>query len=540
MDRDVLNDRIRCVIIVEYEIVPSWWMHVIDHFIEVVRDKGALPVIYVLKGRKKKCLNIKGVLSLIMNLIPLWAEWGLFGLQLSAFRKKNIKSHLERQNVEVYSIQHLSEVEHTDVSYMLSNDVNLEQDSNMSIVWLNQGLGEIGLQGCLEFMWHFMIQKKPYLIYLSTQRGKKVVYEHFFQTINHSLIQNINYWLWALLTGVKKVCTIDLTNVGTEYTYALGMNVFWWGSSVGNRLLWKGLPKLFSALYVKKWGVLLQEKASENQFFQVDRDYQMAFPDLKNGWADPFLIQHENQHYLFLEELNEEQQKGILVVAQLDQNGAFRKIEPIISEPFHLSYPFVFEKAGQWYMIPESAQGRSIRLYQAKQFPFKWQYLKDLKTDVQAYDTTPFYYNDKWWMFSVIKKGEGASSFDQLYLFYARDIVEEEWCPHPLNPIVTNSRVARPAGKVFNQDGKLYRPSQDCFERYGHKLVINEITLLSETQYKERVFKEISLNSRSDVSGIHTYNANDDLLVVDALFRSWIFNKKKAYKNYMVKAKLQD
>ncbi|MBI9061707.1 MAG: hypothetical protein JEZ14_06935 [Marinilabiliaceae bacterium] len=540
MNRVADNDQVRHILIVEHEVVPNWWLHLIDHFIAAILEKGELPVVYVQDEQRKKHLSIKKVLILVINLIPLLAEWGLFGLQLSAFQKKNVQSHLKKKKVEVYSIHHLSEVEKTDVFYILSNIGTPEQYSNQNVVFLNQGLGEIGFHGCMEFIFHFMIQRKPFQIGVISEKGKHVVYEHFFQTFNHNLVQNINYWLWALSIGVKKICTIALTTVDSDVFYPGEESFFLWGKSIKNRLLWKGLPKILSPFYIKKWGVVLQKKTSENQCFQPEQSYQIAFPDLKNGWADPFLIQHEGQHYLFLEELNEEQQKGILVVAQLDQNGMFRRIEPILSESFHLSYPFVFEKEGQWYLIPESAQGRNIRLYQANQFPFKWQYVKDLMADVQAYDTTSFYYNDKWWMFSVIKKGDGASSFDQLYLFYARDIIEDEWLPHPLNPIVTDSRVARPAGKVFIQDGKLYRPSQDCFERYGHKLVINEITHLSEAQYEERVSEEITLNSRSDVSGIHTYNFNEDLLVVDALFRKASFSKSKEYKDHMVKAKLQD
>lgn len=37
----------------------------------------------------------------------------------------------------------------------------------------------------------------------------------------------------------------------------------------------------------------------------------------------------------------------------------------VLKEPFHLSYPWVFEEAGKVYMIPETGQDGSVRLYEA-------------------------------------------------------------------------------------------------------------------------------------------------------------------------------
>lgn len=423
-------------------------------------------------------------------------------------------------------IDDLCEVEETELPYMLSGKALINQYFYQKVVWLNQGLGEGGIYGCLQFVLHYLIQRKPYQIGCISQSGHQVIYEHFFQTFNHNLVENINYWLWALSGGVEKVNKIHSTALRSHYLSFSGYVFFWWGSHVTNRLVWKGVPKLFSAFYIKKWGVVLQKKTDENQIFQTHQNYQMAFPDAENGWADPFLVQHKDQHYLFLEELNEQKQKGTIVVAQLDVNGGFQRIESILSESYHLSYPFVFEKEGQWFMIPESAQGKCIRLYKADHFPYKWQWIKNLRVDVQAYDTTPFYYNANWWIFTVIKKGEGASSFDQLFLFYAKDLIEDQWKSHPQNPVVTDSRSARPAGKIFFRNGKMYRPSQNCLERYGHKLIMNEILQLSATHYEEQVSEEITLHSRTDVTGIHTYNANETLLVVDALFRKWSLKKE--------------
>ena len=39
----------------------------------------------------------------------------------------------------------------------------------------------------------------------------------------------------------------------------------------------------------------------------------------------------------------------------------------VLAEPFHLSYPYVFEWQGSHYMIPESGAAKSVRLYRASE-----------------------------------------------------------------------------------------------------------------------------------------------------------------------------
>ena len=126
-------------------------------------------------------------------------------------------------------------------------------------------------------------------------------------------------------------------------------------------------------------------------------------------------------------------------------------------------------------MIPESAADKSLRLYQATDFPKGWKFLKNIQTNARLLDFTPFYYNDMWWLFTISKRMDDGGSYDQLFLFYSKDFINEEWESHPQNPIVTDSSAARPAGKLYFENGQLYRPSQNCFDRYGGSLKINQL-----------------------------------------------------------------
>ena len=58
-------------------------------------------------------------------------------------------------------------------------------------------------------------------------------------------------------------------------------------------------------------------------------------------------------------------------------------------------------------------------------------------------------------------------------------------------------RGARPAGMIFNRDGRLFRPGQDCAATYGAGVAVHEIQTLTETEFSEVVVAEL----RPDRSG---------------------------------------
>ncbi len=97
------------------------------------------------------------------------------------------------------------------------------------------------------------------------------------------------------------------------------------------------------------------------------------------------------------------------------------------------------------------------------------------------------------------------------------DITEliRPWTPHPQNPVRSDVRAARPAGWLFERDGRLYRPAQDCSVCYGHALAINEIRRLDTERYEEVEVKRILPRAHLGEMGIHTVNQAGDLIVFD-------------------------
>jgi len=242
-------------------------------------------------------------------------------------------------------------------------------------------------------------------------------------------------------------------------------------------------------------------------------------PPVDRFWADPFVVCENDQYYIFIEEVQGSGNKGHISCLQIDQVGTVSAVQMVIKEPYHMSYPFVFRYEQQYYMIPETAENRTINLYRCHDFPHHWEKESVLLENVRANDTTLYYHDGLWWMFVTICEYLGTPSNDELHIFYSNDLFAKQWTPHPQNPVVCDVSSARPAGKIFEQNGVLYRPSQNCKQRYGYAVKINRIETLSTTQYQEQCVDEIAPVWDEDIVAVHTLNQTAGLVIIDGVLK---------------------
>ena len=270
--------------------------------------------------------------------------------------------------------------------------------------------------------------------------------------------------------------------------------------------------------YFDQW-ILLYQFNKKNYWSKSFFRFKRIAPPKDRFWADPFIYEKNDKYYLFIEELIYKEGRGKISVMEISEDGKYTEPETIIEKDYHMSYPFIFEDNDALYMIPETSGDKNIQLYECKDFPLKWELSKVLLNNVSAVDSTVIKHNNKYWLFCNIKENQGASSLDELFLYYSDDLLNGEWTSHPNNPIVSDVGQARPAGRIFRDNNKLYRPSQDCAKRYGYGIKMNEIIELSETSYKEITIQSIHPNWAKDLLGTHTINNTGKLTVTDALIR---------------------
>lgn len=210
--------------------------------------------------------------------------------------------------------------------------------------------------------------------------------------------------------------------------------------------------------------------------------------DVRAGFvADPFMIKVDSTWFMFFEVLNQQTRRGEIGLATSKDTKNWKYEKIVLAEPFHLSYPYVFEWMNEYYMIPETHQANSIRLYKASKFPTEWSFVGNLISDALFLDASIFRHADKWWLFTETNP---QHKFDTLRLYYADELLGS-WIEHPKSPIITgNAHIARPGGRVVVKNDMIIRYTQDCQPDYGTQLRAFEITELTTTSYQEREIEQ--------------------------------------------------
>ncbi len=273
--------------------------------------------------------------------------------------------------------------------------------------------------------------------------------------------------------------------------------------------------KFQAALNDDQWALAYRFRSGPEDANNTLYRFKNLLPPKDRFWADPFAVKVGEQYYVFIEEYPYQQAKGHISVIELDRKGVVSGPRKVLEREYHLSYPFVFEWKGEWYMLPETAANKTIELYRAKSFPYVWQPEKVLMTDVRAKDATLAEIDGTWWMFVSLAE---HSIPDELYLFSAPSPLGP-WTPHRRNPVKSDVRGSRPAGALFEWKGEVYRPAQDSSGRYGYAISINRVTQLDHEQFREEQVSSILPNWRERLLATHTIAIAGDLTVVDCLIK---------------------
>jgi len=205
-------------------------------------------------------------------------------------------------------------------------------------------------------------------------------------------------------------------------------------------------------------------------------------PDPLAFYADPFGIWRGDRLYLFVERYDYLERHGTIEVFTLDEDLAVLDRKPALAEPWHLSYPYVFEHEGEMYLLPEAYRSGRLTLYRAHSFPDRWSPVAHMELDAAPIDATPLFYDGRWWLFYAPDQPEAART-RSLHVAFADNLLGP-WRAHPSNPVRRDVTSARPGGRACLWQGQPVLPVQDCSKTYGGDLRLLAISKLTPDAFE--------------------------------------------------------
>jgi len=234
--------------------------------------------------------------------------------------------------------------------------------------------------------------------------------------------------------------------------------------------------------------------------------------------ADPFIIEREGRRICFLEDYDYAIGRACIAAVEIIDGEHYEMLGPVIEEPYHMSYPYLFEYEGTLYMVPETNEANAIRLYECTNFPLEWVYSKDVMSGARAFDSMIFQQGSTWWLLSNMSAKGKEDGSSQLMAYSSDDPLAGSWQPHRKNPIIFDSTIARNGGILDRESRYPIRGRQkQGFNSYGDALTLARMTDLTPESYSEEEVGEILPHFFDGISRCHHIHSDGNYTVYDYL-----------------------
>lgn len=249
---------------------------------------------------------------------------------------------------------------------------------------------------------------------------------------------------------------------------------------------------------------ILVSGIGKNDIMWMKHNYRDRF------FADPFLIKEDKTFFFVLcEEYIFKKRVGtivLLTVSKKEYKLINRKV--LIEENHHLSFPYC-ELNGQW-VVPEACWSGKAFAYQFDMDEMT------IKKKIQIADeglVDNIFYEDS---NKIIWLYAGTTKCANSVLYEYKIDEKKSFVRVTQDPVESGWDRSRSAGMLFECAGKLYRPVQDCKERYGKRISIMEVLSIGEDGYKVHECRKIDSSENPIYNEtMHTFNVYEDIILVD-------------------------
>ncbi|MBN7817510.1 glucosamine inositolphosphorylceramide transferase family protein [Algoriphagus pacificus] len=542
--------KLRVILLLDSFIVSAWVLEAVE---QVLKEKNAEIVLAAINQKPKS----SGKKSPFLYRLYRAIDRKLFLITPDAFAQKDIRNikgwdipsipitPIQKKYSDYFQKEDLDKISTINPDIILRFGFRILRGKILEIpklgVWsFHHGDNQFYKGGPPGF-WEVMLKKETTGVVLQRLSERlddgQVLYKSFSQTDPLSVQRNANKIFWLSSFIIPRVIRQIKTSGIDKWEKELHNNLFPIKSEV---------PLLTPPALVKM-AILASELTFRNIFRKINERFKKPYWEIVvarnernilsnlsvfnfhsikppkglhskgSFWADPFPIEKDKKTWVFFEDFKYHSNKGKISVAEWDGK---KMIDPkdVLEEEWHLSYPFIWVENNEFYLIPESGEIGKLFIYKALEFPFKWTKV-EVFFEGEAYDPTLIKVEDRYWLFVNQRPHKGTSAFVELYAYYSASLLEPKWIAHSLNPIVSDVNSSRPAGRIFQKGGKLFRPAQDSGLRYGHKVKIQEILNLTPEEYKEATVAVLEPDNSKNQLGTHTFNFTDEWVFSDAYYR---------------------
>lgn len=248
--------------------------------------------------------------------------------------------------------------------------------------------------------------------------------------------------------------------------------------------------------------------------------------------ADPFLLGWNGRLFLFYES-KRLFSPGVIMMRYTDDLCHWSEETMVLNEKFHLSFPNVFVNNGTVYMIPETNEAGSIRLYRADNDDLTSFSLCNVLVDESPFsikgtnfvDTALVNLKGIYYLLTTVMH----ESKQTLLLYYSNDLTGK-YKYSAISPLLIDNQYGRNAGNIIESNGVYYRVSQDCSNSYGENVSIHQIEALTAQSYKESLYKD-KLFDRSKKAYLH---GGHQFCMVSYQGRSIVATDSKEYHLFLI------
>ena len=264
--------------------------------------------------------------------------------------------------------------------------------------------------------------------------------------------------------------------------------------------------------YCQYWNIGFCEQTPEGLIHdKALRPIQWLKHPYRDRWfADPFILKvSEAEIVVFVEECPMDNPKGIISELVIDRKTMELKSRYVLlQKETHLSYPAIIRHREKILVYPENGASGKLNIYEYD--AEKHQLINPICILNEAVaDATIVEKNNRFYLSAT----KFPNTQEKAYL-YESDSLFGQFVQLDEQAYQTSPCFSRQGGNFFKVQGCLYRPAQDCMERYGAALNIMETRGYGEKNRESAIIRLNPQNKRYGL-GLHTLNFEKGMAVID-------------------------